>query len=297
VHHCTTPAYDRVGIAGLEPPLAPALPPLGAGALRIPQHYLSGKYQIHNFKMTEYTLASMAEPETLRLLLQKTLDRNDGLVKMNHEATLAIPTILAAVWGVIVGFARDSNSIVYFAVITIGILLLWRYFAHYIDDDVASNYSRIMQIENELDIQDCSIYSGLIRKISKNDEFLTKAKKLPIDEKIKLVDQLQREKRLGYRGHDKWDNVAFVLIFLFSVVSISTIFQSISKITHIFHPNSLVVLTVFIKIAFLGFTLFIGFLLTIIIVLIFQKIALIQKDPGCDELEKIYQSVSKKKMD
>jgi len=156
----------------------------------------------------------MAEQETFRLLLQNTMERNDGLVRINHEMTIAIPTILGIVWGVVAGLTSNSNVIVYFAIITISILLLWRYFAHYIDDDIAGNYSKILQLEKNLEIPiECSIYPGVLEKISKKDESHKKGKIEDVN--IKLIDQLWKEKQLGYRGHDKWDKVAFVLIFLF----------------------------------------------------------------------------------
>jgi hypothetical protein len=90
----------------------------------------------------------MASAETLRLLLQKTLERNDGLVKINHQSTLAIPTILVAIWGITIKI-DEMNTIPFLAIISIILLLTWRYFAHYIDHDIAGNYSRIMRIEKQ----------------------------------------------------------------------------------------------------------------------------------------------------
>jgi len=234
----------------------------------------------------------MASEETLRLLLQKTLERNDGLVKINHQSTLAIPTILGVVWGILIGYEKRIDAIPLFAIITIGILLFWRYFAHYIDDDIASSYSRIMQLEKNLQVpQELSIYCGLIRKISKNGEFLTKANNLPRDAKIKLIDHLLREKRLGYRGHDRWDLVAFVLILLFSVISISTMLQSTLRTIHIFPQHYPLVLILIIKIVFFCFTLFIGLVITSIIVIIFRGIAPIQRGIDDGELKKLCPSL------
>jgi hypothetical protein len=42
----------------------------------------------------------MAEPQTLRLLLQNKFDRIENLVQINHAATLAVPSVLAAIWGI-----------------------------------------------------------------------------------------------------------------------------------------------------------------------------------------------------
>jgi hypothetical protein len=161
------------------------------------------EFRKHTFKNLHYILASMesepiASEETLRLLLQKTIERNDSLVKMNHEATLAIPTILGAVWGILINSRDGTIAISIFALITIGILLSWRYFAHYIDDDVASNYSRIIFLEYQLKIsKDCSIFNNLIsgiiccmrEKISSVEKstLLTNVKELTKKQQFELI--------------------------------------------------------------------------------------------------------------
>jgi hypothetical protein len=147
----------------------------------------------------------MAQPETLRLLLQETMDRNEGLVKINHEATIAIPTILGVVWGILISLGNNPFAVQIFALITIGILFVWRVFAHYIDDDVASNYSRIMR----------SIFIGLIQGLTKNfcnDNFRIEINTLSDDQRIELINQLHHEKQLGYRGHFWWDIFALFII-------------------------------------------------------------------------------------
>ncbi len=169
----------------------------------------------------------MAEPETLRLLLEKTIERNDGLVKINHEVTIAIPTILAAVWGISLK-ENGISMIPVLCIISIGLLIVWRYFAHNVDDDIAKNYSRILQIEKNLMIsRECSIFNGLIisiispikgefkDEIKRDEEFKRYEKSvldLCKDQRIKLVQLLYDNKKMGCRGHDIWDIVGFFLI-------------------------------------------------------------------------------------
>jgi hypothetical protein len=241
----------------------------------------------------------MAEPETLRLLLQKTIERNDGLVKINHETTLAIPTILGVVWTILVGFG-NIDAISLFASITIGILLIWRYYAHCIDDDIASNYSRIMRFEKKLLIpKELSIYCGLIKKIlrplkSQFKNFKTieeNAIKLDENERIRFVNWLYDNKMMGYRGHRIWDHIAFILIFLFTIISLSAAFQFFFNPVHMIHPHYLMPLILIIQIAFFGFSLLIGVLLTFFIVIVFQNNTPIQKDPNSDELKRVCPSL------
>jgi hypothetical protein len=171
-------------------------------------------------------MASMAEPETLRLLLQKMMERNDGLVKINHESTIAIPTILSAIWGITsyIDATSKVNTLPFLAIISIFILLTWRGFAHYIDNDIAGNYSKIMRIEDHLEIpEDCSIYRGLMHGITKSfdKQLQENAADLRNEQKIELISRLNEEKLLGSRGHDKWDYFALFLID----IAIAVLFQ------------------------------------------------------------------------
>ncbi len=164
----------------------------------------------------------MASDETLQLLLQNILDRNENLVKINNEATLAIPKILGILWGISIKLNEDFN-ILLLCLISIVLLVFWRYFAHYIDDDIAKNYSRILQIEKELKIQkNCSIYPGLIRGIMghlKNKQLLEEVSDLCSDQRIWLINQLYENKLMGSRGHRFWDGVSYIII-CFCVVMI-----------------------------------------------------------------------------
>ncbi len=159
----------------------------------------------------------MASEETLRLLLQNKFDRIENLVKMNHAATLAVPSVLAAIWGI--SWEKNGSYMdPVLCIISIGLLLVWRYFAHYIDNDVTSYYSQILRFEKKLEIpKEFSIYPGVISRILEslnNKQLLENANELSLDQRIELIDQLYERKLMGYRGHDNWDFFAFFLIFL-----------------------------------------------------------------------------------
>jgi hypothetical protein len=187
-------------------------------------------------------MASMAEPETLRLLLQKTMERNDGLVKINHESTIAIPTILSAIWGITsyIDATNKVNTLPFLAIISIFILLTWRCFAHYIDNDVASNYSRIMQFEKKLEVpQECSIFIGLIRGLVKNfnnENLRLEINNLCENQRIELINQLHQKNQLGYRGHFWWDIFALLIID----ISVAIFLQGFFVILIVIIPISLI---------------------------------------------------------
>jgi hypothetical protein len=149
----------------------------------------------------------MAYEETLRLLLQNKFDRIENLVKMNHAATLAVPTVLAAIWGI----SRDYNMIPILCLISIGLLLFWRYFAHYLDDDITKSYIEILRFENLLGVpREVSIFNKIVK-----DPFTEyQNRSISDDYRIKKLEYLYENKKMGYRGHDKWDNLAFILIGL-----------------------------------------------------------------------------------
>jgi len=171
----------------------------------------------------------------MRLLLQKTIERNDGLVKINHEVTIAIPTILAAVWGISLK-ENGISMIPVLCIISIGLLIIWRYYAHYLDDDIAKHYSRILQLEDGLSVsKNCSIFSGLIRSIispinekfkdeKTRDEYENSILNLSNTQKINLVQILHEKKRMGYRGHNIWDSVGFFSILCCSTILLYNLF-------------------------------------------------------------------------
>jgi len=199
------------------------LPPTAPLALRCRGHYLSGRFEKHTFKSLHYILASMScEQETLRVILQNKFDRIENLVQINHAATLAVPSVLAAIWGISI---KDNgiDMIPVLCLISIGLLLVWRYFAHYIDRNIASIYSHIMQLEKQLEIpRENSIFCGLIKKIidpmkkklkpDKYNSILKSAMDLCKDQRIKLIETLEENHNLGYRGHNIWDWVSYIVI-------------------------------------------------------------------------------------
>ena len=107
-------------------------------------------------------MASMTEGEKLKLLLQNKCDRIENLVQMNHAGTLAIPSVLATIWGREGGLDNFRHAWI-LSIISIGLLLIERYFAHYLNDDSAKIYIEAVNIENLLHVPiRISLFSNLI---------------------------------------------------------------------------------------------------------------------------------------
>jgi hypothetical protein len=115
-------------------------------------------------------LASMTEAETLRLLLQNKFDRVENLVQMNHAATLAVPSVLATIWGIEGGLDNFQNARI-LSIISIGLVLVWRYFAHYLDCDITGTYNQIIDLEQKLRVPtELSLFQNLFLKIKVKPE-------------------------------------------------------------------------------------------------------------------------------
>jgi hypothetical protein len=190
------------------------------------------EFRKHTFKSLHYILASMScEQETLRVILQNKFDRIENLVQMNHAATLAVPSLLAAIWGIEGGLDNFRNAWI-LSIISIGLLLIWRYFAHCLDDDIVNHYIQIVKIENLMDIPpSLSLFEKRIddyqsayvcTQKNPDEEFFQTIKSLPPEQKLAFFNCLIQEKKLGARGHDKWDWVAWALSGILFLVIITT---------------------------------------------------------------------------
>ena len=179
----------------------------------------------------------MTEAETLRLLLQNKFDRIENLVQMNHAATLAVPSVLATIWGIEGGLNNFRNAWI-LSIISIGLLIIWRYFAHYLDSDIVEKYLEIVKIENQLHVSiTFALFNNLIDTFQKNwicipkdsdEKILRFIKSIPSEKRLALLKLLSNDKKMGSRGHDFLDAIAIMLAgFFFLIVFLQIGFFSI----------------------------------------------------------------------
>jgi hypothetical protein len=207
---------------------------------------------------------------------------------MNHAATLAIPSVLATIWGIEGGLDNFRNAWI-LSIISIGLILIWRYFAHYVDNNIASTYIDIVSVENLLRVpHGVSIFSKIVEDSLTFDQI----SKLDNDQKVGFLKCLNKNKLMQPRGHDNWDKIAFWLIGLFVVVSIFAVFHPImSKIVKMLHLHFQWTDFLVIEIEFLGFALLFGLVITVIISKIFTNYIPIQKDPKNFEIQMCYDKI------
>ena len=124
------------------------------------------------------------------------------------------------------------------------VMILWRFYAHYIDNDIVEGYKKIIRCEHNLGIHDDDKVSLLyslenvdnnlgLKRLKSYEEI--ESRKLSLDkkfeEKMKIIDLLTKRKKMGYRGH-YWFNVLtiFVISALLVIEAISLKFFIEDKI-------------------------------------------------------------------
>jgi hypothetical protein len=255
-------------------------------------------------------MTSMPNEENLniRLLLQNKFDRIENLVKMNHAATLAVPSVLAAIWAIDIR-GTPSENVCILCVISIGLLLLWRYFAHSLDDDVAKTYTQILDLELKLkiskeftirdrliddiwDSQSCEeIKSWQIKKrlecffklinIKKINAWKVNFPQLTYNQQISFLSKLIKDRKICSRGHNTWDILAFFLIigimefFLWSLVIESHLKNTV---IHILCAQIL------------------SGIIIVLLMIFFNCITPIQKDPKTDDIIAIFNKICPKNL-
>lgn len=124
----------------------------------------------------------------------------------------------AGVWGFL-GFAaielfRDnwtSNTIIFFCIIVIIAMYLWRRMALKYNEDIIEEYIKILYCECALNLDDAiSLKDSLIPKMDNKTEYCCLTNK---EQYHKLIRDLKRGKQ-PETGHKNWDKIALVAIIV-----------------------------------------------------------------------------------
>ena len=102
------------------------------------------------------------------------------------------------------------------------VFIFWRWYAKYLDINIASLYPEIMSYESILGVKsDTGISGYILNNIFKNKingNRRSDIEELNDEQRISLANQLVDVKRIGTRGHQKIDNLCLIAIFLFFVI-------------------------------------------------------------------------------
>lgn len=178
------------------------------------------------------------DTENARFFFKDIEDRNNQMIAIMHQYTGYVIISISLIWTVIsivFTLAYENKCLSISQIIgvlsvialnsSIILLMVWRYYIHYVDNEIVKNYPRLICFEHALIgfpiTSNCpSIFNQLVQKIPCWKEWFEKHD-TNWDYQYYIIKQLVNSKRMGYRGHNLFDNITFYLcgvVFLIEVV-------------------------------------------------------------------------------
>jgi hypothetical protein len=170
--------------------------------------------------MTEISI----ESENARFFFKDISDRNNQMLASIHQYNNYTIVLLGAIWTILGKFLLDDpTSLTVVAIglnISIGIILLWRFLVHGIDNDIARNYPRLVFYEHAL--------TGFQSTPNEQSTFYNLTKNFPgwdilasgnsWENQYQAFNYLCNKKKMGRRGHQHLDQIAIWAIGFFLVI-------------------------------------------------------------------------------
>ncbi len=163
------------------------------------------------------------KPEDARALLQSTQQLRvhwSGVITTHIGYAV---TLTVAIWGYFLKSyldnGRPAHILLVAAALSTIVLVLWRLYAHYLDNALAYLYPELLLYESKLGVQpDYGIIAFLTKAVPKLKPILLDKDKLTAEKKVQVVLKLVEKRKIGYRGHLTIDIIvlAFILVTLFA---------------------------------------------------------------------------------
>ena len=183
------------------------------------------------------------------------------MITIMHQYTNYIIAILVGIWTVNISIASrlfyESNSTIFslsnsFLIIftinlSVILLILWRYYIHYIDNDIVKNYSRLVFFENALanfksTPNEQTIFYNLTKDFPGWIEWI-KLKNPDWNEQYEAFCNLIKMKKMGPRGQEIFDKIAVYLIISLLFFEVVIYLQLLSNSLTIYKlESSLIIL-------------------------------------------------------
>jgi len=181
------------------------------------------------------------------------------MLAIMHQYTSYTILALSAVWALLGKAYLDSylagkpeHTLLFIPlVISIVVILSWRYYVHYIDDNMAQNYDRIISFEkvlfnNSNEVPSYSTLYNLVKSCDGSLESLLKTSHQSCYSQQQAIAKRLIENRLiGSRGQKTFDTVASVIIIILISCS-SIIFYLNVLLTVSSTPDKIFYLTAYI---------------------------------------------------
>lgn len=143
--------------------------------------------------------------------------------------------MLTGVWTVaFLGQKQDSISFIFFwaAVISTSLILAWRFYVQYLDNEIAKNYKRIVYYEHLLFKfgnlpENQSAFHNITKEFTEIWETFTAGRDW--DYQYRLFCRLIDLKRIGWRGHRELTAFSGVLIAIFFCLEFFTGYMMLQK--------------------------------------------------------------------
>jgi hypothetical protein len=173
--------------------------------------------------MTEQSI----ESENARFFFKDIADRNNQMLTSMHQYNNYTLVLLGAIWTIVGKYVIIDNPTILTGIeialnITIGIILLWRYLVHEIDNDIAKNYSRLVFYEHALTgFQSTPDEQSIFYNLTKHfPGWKNLALNNSWENRYRAFNYLCNKKKLGERGHQHLDKIAIWAIVFFSVIDV-----------------------------------------------------------------------------
>lgn len=175
------------------------------------------------------------ESENARFFYRDLSERNNQMLVSINQFNYFTIVLLGGIWTIVSKYVIDdptSLTVVGIALnISIGIILLWRFLVHQIDNDIAKNYPRMIFYEHALTgFESTPTEQSMFYNLTENfPRWKEIAAVSTWNEQYRAFNILSKKKKLGERGHQNLDKIAIwvsgFLLFLDFVIA-SILFQS-----------------------------------------------------------------------
>lgn len=232
--------------------------------------------------------------ENLRVILQISYERCNQIKNINNQLIAIIAAVFLGLFTIAINsFASSNQQNNYLIIVAINVLiatlLIWRYYAHFIDNELVSCYKRILYCEEKLDIPfEISLASWLEKHIEfelpppRKDSIELSRKKKYIEQnatkKNLIIQKLIELNKSGYRFHNVWDNTVGYATLVILFYQLFFLLSNFEQFKQVFPP-----LAIYIPIAY-------GLALWALTKDLKNNIA-IQRDPKNAELERIIEEI------
>ena len=200
------------------------------------------------------------DSENARFFFKEISDRNNTMLTIMHQYTGLIIVLVIGIWTITFTSKNHLNLIFFSICISIILLLIWRYHAHYIDNHISESYKRLVFYEYALSNfqstpMEKSMFNKFLTEIPYWKEYNEKIGNSMNEwgENYKHFCYLVDKKRIGFRGQNGFDVVAaltMIILYLYGLYVMKYDLEFFSLLSLIYFLFGVLILSLFIYLVF-----------------------------------------------